>query len=187
MSILDDINAAVELMRNRPPEPPCGVEDNPHRYFGSPRVGERVSCAVCGESLIVLPNGRAMLYDPFKAMGVSPRLLNVDLSSEAAAREYQYVGDYRLSHSPPRFYMDRIEGEHESRVVSLGGAWGRRMRRAMKRNRTRSAKRTDFGRRIELYRQNAARGIYPAGGDVRAGAMVSLRRDGTIVESASKD
>lgn len=147
MSFLEDINTAMEMMKNAAPRVPCGTEENPHRYFGEKKVGERVTCLVCGDGLVVLPDGHGMLASRFERefwKPSAPRLTQRDQGKSVfqVPPELRYYGlDMAASRKPLRVCYDEVASFDEK-------TW-RRFKRAMRRpNRTRSTARTDLGRRL---------------------------------------
>ncbi len=137
----ETLRQAVEAIESAAPVTPCGTEENPHRYFGDVRVGERVRCVVCAERLIALPDGRAMiepaLADFFKRGPLRFAAPPLDDSKVTVPPEYRYmsVPDARVGHT----FVP----------MSIGYDWGfEPPRRWRPRNLTRSTSRTDFGRRF---------------------------------------
>lgn len=144
--------------------PPCGTEKSPH-FIGSPKkVGDRVTCLVCGENLVVMPNDRGMSLTQFERELMQPKPLRfaapADEETFRVPPEFRYTPafDARVRHPFQPLSIGYNWGDIEPprvlrpiRLVRPGtispGMW-RLMRREGRANRTRSARRTDFGRRL---------------------------------------
>jgi hypothetical protein len=135
------LEAAVRAIQEAAPAAACGSEESPHHYLGAAKVGERVRCAVCSERLIVMPNGRAMVEPKLADFFKRPLPLRFLDVRDPPVTDASLALRYAMATRPSRVFY----GE-----MSVGYDWaGRPPKRLKGRNRTRTAKRTDFGARIE--------------------------------------